>query len=110
MRLVHRMLEVNSRIYITSTDEDHVASDGHAGEHSPFSKALLAKLKQRGGEDHLVDIGSLYGSLHLTLPVEPRAGYFDIGGAEQNASFVLIPSDAMTAQRRSLETRRNSGE
>jgi uncharacterized caspase-like protein len=90
-QLVLRALKAKSRIYITSGDENHQVSDGEPGDHSPFSKALLKELQQKGGKDSLLDVATLYSSLR-SLPMEPRAGYFDIGGAEQNADFVLIPT------------------
>jgi hypothetical protein len=67
-------------------------SDGASGAHSPFSKALLTELERRGGDQHLLDIATLYSGLR-NLSLEPRAGYFDRGGTELNADFVLIPSD-----------------
>jgi hypothetical protein len=90
-QLVLRALRARSRIYITSGDENHQVSDGEPGDHSPFSKALLKELQQKGGKDGLLDVATLYSSLR-SLPMEPRAGYFDIGGAQQNADFVLIPT------------------
>lgn len=90
-QLIQRMLRARSRIYLTSGDENHEVSDGKPGLHSPFSRALLRALQQRGGQSQLLDIASLYSSLR-SLPMEPRAGYFDRSGAEQNADFVLIPT------------------
>jgi uncharacterized caspase-like protein len=90
-QLVLRALKARSRIYITSGDENHQVSDGEPGGHSPFSKALLKELEQKGGKERLLDVATLYSSLR-SLPMEPRAGYFDIGGAERNADFVLIPT------------------
>jgi uncharacterized caspase-like protein len=95
-QLILRALKAKSRIYLTSGDENHQVSDGEPGAHSPFSKALLTELQLRGGKEQFLDIATLYSSLR-SLPMEPRAGYFDIGEPGQNADFILIPSDVNAA-------------
>jgi hypothetical protein len=96
-QLIARMLRARSRIYLTSGDENHEVSDGKPGQHSPFSRALLRQLQQRGGQNQLLDIATLYSGLR-SLAMEPRAGYFDRSGAEQNADFVLIPTTPSAQQ------------
>jgi len=92
--IIVRALKARSRIYITSGDAKHEVSDGEPGGHSPFTTALLAELATRGGPQRLMDVATLYQNLRGELPLEPRAGYFDRTGTEQNADFVLIPSNS----------------
>jgi uncharacterized caspase-like protein len=94
--LIRRALEANSRIYITSGDENHQVSDGLPGQHSPFSRRFLDVLRRNRGAQPFLEISTLYNGLR-TLPMEPKAGYFYAAHVEQGADFIFIPRPAVGA-------------
>lgn len=83
---ITRKLTYKTRKYLTSGGKEYV-SDGVAGQHSPFAKALLAALRERGGRDGIITLPELVSYVERLKPV-PRFGEF--GDNAPGSDFVFI--------------------
>lgn len=88
--LIRRALVAQSRIYITSGDENHPVSDGEKGQHSPFSGRFISVLQANAKSRPYLDMNFLLNGLR-SLPMEPKAGYFYAAHVDQGADYIFIP-------------------
>ncbi len=81
---VYRLLQDNSRLYITSGGKERTP-DGD--QHSPFTEYWLRALRSYGGDDGILTFGELTSTLEQAEP-RPRIGEF--GGHEFGGSFLFL--------------------
>jgi hypothetical protein len=86
--LVANKMQHVSGLYIASGGL-RSAFDGEPGRHSPFARAFLKTLRQYGGPEHIVDIGSIDGKVQGLCP-HPYFGPF--GTHEDGGDFIFIPN------------------
>ncbi len=83
---IERKLKYKTRIFITSGGTEYV-SDGIPGKHSPFSRRLIAGLRNYGGSDGVITFSEIITYIERAQP-QPRFGEF--GDNQPGSDFLMI--------------------
>jgi hypothetical protein len=81
-----RKLSKKTRRYLTSGGKEYV-SDGISGKHSPFAAKFIESLKSNGGEDNILTLIELIGSMEK---LTTQARYGEFGDNESASDFVFV--------------------
>jgi tetratricopeptide (TPR) repeat protein len=84
--LIARKMRFKTRRYLTSGGKEYV-SDGYAGKHSPFVRALLEALRTYGGADKILIVDEILPYLEQ---INPKPRYGELDDNEPGSDFIFM--------------------